>query len=188
MNGATHNKTGREDGFSYIDVMVALVILMVGILGVLSAISASILQSRGQQQQLTARHILATTMESVMTAKETDPARLGWKSVGNVGSNLDENDVPQGIFLTGFQTVLEGAGTDEVVGTADDSGAPRDGYQRRIVITDLCDPERPSFNCPTPGDWDVKMRSVQITVRYYFGSITREESISTVLSDYSKAN
>ncbi|MBO0237020.1 type IV pilus modification PilV family protein, partial [Vibrio parahaemolyticus] len=76
------NKESGEGGFTYIEVMVAMVILLVGILGVLAAISASVLQPRGQQQQLTARHIAATTMESIMSAKETDPNRLGWKSIG----------------------------------------------------------------------------------------------------------
>ncbi|HXH18530.1 MAG TPA: prepilin-type N-terminal cleavage/methylation domain-containing protein, partial [Chitinophagales bacterium] len=56
-----------QAGFSYIEVMVAMVILMVGILGVMAAISGSVLMSRGQQQQLTARHIAATTMESIMS-------------------------------------------------------------------------------------------------------------------------
>lgn len=178
--------TGREEGFSYIDVMVALVIFLIGILGYLSAISAGVLLSRGQQQQLTARHIAATAMESIMAAKETDPLRLGWNKIGNVGTNLDPNtNLPQGIFVSGFQTVLSSAGPDEVVGTADDSGAEMVGYTRNIVITDICDPDRPSAICPTPGLWPVKMRRATVTVRYFVGSAQRDEILTTILTDYS---
>ncbi|MEQ1761860.1 MAG: hypothetical protein ABL984_01810 [Pyrinomonadaceae bacterium] len=188
MNTVEFKHGGREAGFSYIEVMVAIVILMVGILGVLAAISASVIQSRGQRQQLTARHILGTTMESIMAAKETDPLRLGWKSIGNVGSNLNELGVPQGVFLTGFRPVQTIAGTDEVVGTGDDSGAITSGYEREIVITDLCDTDRPSANCALPGTWPVKLRSVRVTVRYWVGTTERQERLATVLTDYSKSN
>ncbi|MGD9628641.1 MAG: hypothetical protein AB7V18_05310 [Pyrinomonadaceae bacterium] len=168
--------------------MVALVIFLVGILGYLSAISAGILQSRGQQQQLAARHIAATAMESIMAAKETDSARFGWNAIGNVGSNLDENGVPQGVFETGFRQVVANAGLDEVVGTADDSGVPTVGYTRQIQITDICDPDRPSPNCPTPGTWAVRMRRVDVRVRYFVGSAERDEVLSTILTDYTVAN
>ena len=178
------DQSTSESGFSYIDVMVALVIFLVGILGYLSALSAGILQSRGQQQQIIARHIAATAMESIMAAKETDPTRLGWPAIGNVGSNIDSEGVAKGVFQTGFQQVVADAGPDEVIGTADDSGAAMIGYTRRIQITDICDPDRPSPNCPTPGYWAVRMRRVEVTVKYFVGSAEREEVIATVMTDY----
>jgi type II secretory pathway pseudopilin PulG len=185
-------KNNSESGFSYIDVMIALVILMVGILGLLSGITASIVQTRSQQQQLLAKQITTTTMESIMSVKETsDASRLGWNAVGNVGSNPVAG-VPQGIFLIGFQDVLTNAGADEVVGTADDTGAPVQGVQRRIVITDLCDADRPS---PAPlcdpgpaGPFPVRFRSVQITIRYQSGSVMQQEVLNTVLTDYAVQN
>lgn len=173
-----------EAGFSYIDVMVALVIFLVGILGYLSALSAGILQSRGQQQQIMARHIAATAMESIMAAKETDPTRLGWKAIGNVGSNIDSEGVAQGVFRSGYVQVVEGAGPDEVIGTADDNGADVAGYTRSIRITDICDTDRPSANCSTPGFWAVRMRRVEVSVKYFVGSAVRDEFVGTVLTDY----
>src|SRR3954468_11234993 len=111
-------KNGSEAGFSYIDVMIALVILLVGVLALLSGISGSILQARSHEQQLLAKQVATSTMESIMSVKETDPLRMGWDAVGNVGSNPDENGVPQGIFLTGWQPVEMDPGLDEVIGTA----------------------------------------------------------------------
>lgn len=178
-------KKDLEAGFSYIDVMVAIVILTVGIMALLSAITISVVQARGQAEQLKAKQIAATTLESIMSVKETDPTRMGWPAVGNVGSNLDANGVPRGIFITGENSVLSNAGPDEVVGTADDTGTLEPGIQRQIIITDLCDPERPSPNCPTPGTLPVKMRSVEVRITYFSGQIRNYERIRTVLTDYS---
>ncbi len=172
-----------EAGFSYIDVMIALVILMVGILALLSGISGSVLQTRGQEQQLLAKQYATSAMESIMSVKETDPARLGWNAIGNVGSN-PINGVPQGIFVTGNQDVETEAGPDEVIGTADDTGTVVPGLQRQIVITDICDPDRPSPICTPPGTLATRIRSVVVTVTYNVGAIQRQEVLTTVLTNY----
>lgn len=184
-------KHKSESGFSYIDVMIAIVILLVGLLALLSGITASIVQTRSQGQQMLAKQILTTTMESIMSVKETDPNRLGWGAVGNLGTNPNPiTGVNQGIFPLGFQQVLTDPGPDEVVGTADDAGAVVPNVQRRIVITDVCDPERPSPAplCTPPGTAAVRFRSVQVTVRYQAGPVLRDEVMSTVLTDYGVTN
>lgn len=178
-------KDKSSAGFSYIDVMIAIVVLMVGILALLSGMSGAVLMSKGQENQLNAKQIAASTMESIMSLKETDPNRLGWVTVGNVGSNLDPvTGLPRGLFVNGEQAVRADAGSDEVLGTADDSGATIPGLTREIVITDQCDPDRPSPNCPTPGTLAVRIRTVAVTIRYYVGQIRRQEVLTTVLTDY----
>ena len=178
-------KSRFEAGFSYIDVMIALLILMVGILALLSGISGSILQSRGHEQQLLAKQFATSTIESIMAVKETDPARLGWDAVGNVGSNPNSSGVNQGIFLNGIQPVLLNPGSDEVIGTADDTGTQVAGLSRRIVITDICDPERPSpIICNPAGTSAVRIRSVAVTITYNVGGLQRQELLTTVLTDY----
>lgn len=176
-------KNQDEHGFSYIDVMIAIVILMIGILALMAGMSGAVLQAKGQDQQMLAKQMAASTMESIMSVKETDPARLGWNAVGNVGSNVVDG-VPRGIFVTGMQNVLPDAGADEVLGTADDTGTPLTAIQRQVIITDECDPDRPSYNCPTPGVANVRIRSVQVIVRYFVGSLARQEQLTTVLTDY----
>lgn len=183
-------KRNSETGFSYIDVMIAIVILMVGILALLSAMSGSMLQAKGHEQQLLAKQVATSTMESIMAVKETDPIRLGWNAIGNVGSNPDPaTGVNQGIFVTGFQPVRMDAGADEVIGTPDDSGVTLSQISRRITITDVCDPERPSpVICSPAGTSAVKMRSVQVTITYYVGALARQEQLATVLTDYTVVN
>lgn len=132
---------------------------------------------------MVAKQVAASTMESIMSVKETDPERMGWDAVGNVGSNI-VGGVARGIFVVGMQNVLADAGADEVLGTADDSGTPMQSMQRQIIIADQCDPERPSYNCPIPGTSKVRVRSVQVIVRYFSGAIAREEQLTTVMTDY----
>jgi type II secretory pathway pseudopilin PulG len=179
-------KDTSSAGFSYIDVMIAIVILMVGILALLSGMSGAVLMSRGQENQLGAKQIAASTMESIMSVKETkDVDRLGWIALGNVNTNFDPGTgTYRGIFVTGEQNIRADAGPDEVIGTADDTGATIPGMTREIVITDRCDPDRPSPNCPTPGTSAVRIRTVAVTIRYFVGQIRRQEVLTTVLTDY----
>ncbi len=190
-------KHNSESGFSYIDVMIALVILLVGVLGLLSGITASIVQTRSQEQQLLAKQVTTSTMESIMSVKEsvreTVQNFIGWGAVGNVGTNPHPiTGLSQGIFLTGFRPVTTDPGSDEIVGTADDTGTPIPGMQRQIVITDLCDPDRPSpaplCNPGPAGIFPVRFRSVQVTVRYQAGAVLRQEVLNTVLTDYTVQN
>jgi type II secretory pathway pseudopilin PulG len=185
-------KRKSEAGFSYIDVMIALVILMVGLLAMLSGITSSIIQTRAQDQQILAKQYASSAMESIMAAKETDAARLGWDKIGNIGSN-PVNGVNQGIFSVGWTLVYPNAGPDEVIGTADDGTGtppptPVDGLQRQIVITDICDPDRPSSACTPPGNLLTRMRSVTVTISYNVGGQLRTEKLQTVLTNYEVTN
>jgi len=181
-------ESSSEAGFSYIDVIIAIMILMVGILALLAAISGSVVQARSHEQQLLSKQVATSLMESIMSVKETDPTRLGWDAVGNVGSNVDPAGVAHGIFVSGFQSAYADAGPDQVLGTADDAGTPVTGLTRSVTITDICDPDRPSYNCNPSGTFAVKFRSVTVSVRYFVGGLRRQEDVTTVLSDYSVAN
>ncbi len=178
-----------QSGFTYIDVMIAFVILTVGILGTLAALAAGVVQSKGQESQLLAKQVASSTMESIMSLKETDPTRLGWITVGNVGSNYDPTTSTfRGIFVTGAQPVHVDAGADEVLGTADDAGAIIPDMTRQIIIRDECDPDRPSYNCAPPGSENVRIRTVQVIISYSVGQSRLQEVLTTVLTDYAVAD
>lgn len=179
-----------EAGFSYIDILVSLVILMFGVLAMLAAVSYSAVQAKGHEQQLLAKQYLTSTLESIMSVKETDPVRLGWNAVGNIGSNPDPaTGVNMGIFSVGFQPVRVDAGPDEVIGTPDDTGATVSQLRRQIVITDVCDPDRPSPTiCSPAGTQPVRIRSVRVTITYNVGGLQRQEQLSTVLTNYQVVN
>lgn len=186
----------NERGFSYIDVMIALVILMVGILASVAALTANLVRSFETEKQAIAKQIALSTIESIFSAREiARPGSVaGWGAVGNVGTNPDSNGNMQGVFLIGFRPVREDMGWDGVAGTADDgcdAGSPCQvgsdpantsevvgGYDRRIVITDLQDSERPTPPHP------ISRRRVDVTVRYYVNRLQREQTVSTIITDY----
>jgi len=187
-----------ERGFSYIDVMIALVILMVGILASAAALTANLVRSFETEKQVIAKQIALSTIESIFSARDIarPGAIAGWDSIGSVGSNPDAGGVPQGVFLTDFRPIREDMGWDGVAGTADDacpaggacqvSGRPdntsqvMNGFERRIVITDLQDAERPS---PPHA---ISRRRIDVTVRYYVNRLQREQTVSTIIANYSE--
>jgi type II secretory pathway pseudopilin PulG len=193
-------KRNFEEGFSYIDVMVGMVILLIGITGLVSAITASVLRSHETKQHLVAKQIASSTLESIFSARDVGmPGGIdGWLKVGNVGANPDPTTgTPQGIFLTGFCPIRKDAGWDGVVGTVDDAcpvGGPcsegvhpanasavTEGFYRMIEITDINDPDRPS---PPFGTNPFMIRRIDITIKYPGAGGIREEKVSTIITNY----
>lgn len=170
----------NQEGFSYIDVMIAITILMVGVLALVAAISASVIQARAGERNLIAKQYAASTLESIFSARDLDA--LGWEAIGNEGSNV-VNGVAKGIFQIGRQRVYTQDGPDKVPGTDDDTGTAILGYDREITITDICDPDRPSPNCSPAGTAEVMLRRVQIKIYYQVTGGWRDETITTVISN-----
>ena len=173
-----------ERGFTYLDVMVGLVILMVGIVALSAAVTAAHVKTREGEKQLLAKQYAASTIESIFSARDMN--NLQWGAIGNVGSNPDANGTPQGVFLTGTNQILLNVGPDGVVGTADDNGipagsAPPAGFQRQITITDYDDPDR-----PVSAGFPIMMRKVVVTIFYTAESgVQRQETASTMITNYS---
>lgn len=188
----------NERGFSYIDVMIALVILMVGILASTAALTANLVRSYETEKQVVAKQIALSTIESIFSARDIarPGAIAGWESIGNVGSNPDSGGTPRGIFLADFRPIRADMGWDGVAGTVDDacaagaacqvSGRPdnssevMNGFERRIVITDLQDSERPTPPHP------ISRRRIDITVRYWVNQLRREQTVSTIIANYAE--
>lgn len=185
----------NQDGFSYIDVMIALVILFVGLLASVAALTANLLRSYESEKQVIAKQIALSTIESIFSARDlarTDGLE-GWDAIGNVGTNPVDG-VPRGIFMTGFNPVREDMGSDGLAGTADDAcpgaqpcnvpGHPLNdsplvaGFRREVVITDVPDPERPS------PPHTISRRRIDVTVRYQINQLEREQVVSTIITNY----
>ncbi|NNF00446.1 MAG: hypothetical protein HKN25_15615 [Pyrinomonadaceae bacterium] len=194
MNRFDKNRKG-EEGFSYIDVMIAIVIMLVGVLALASALTANLIRSYETDKKIIAKQYALSTIESIISAKDiarTDAVE-GWESVGNVGNNIVDGTA-QGIFLNGWTPIREELGWDGVAGTADDgcpeatacnvAGRPPNnspvvpGFERRIVITDVQDAERPTP--PNP----ITRRRIDVTVRYNVSGIYRNESVATLVTNY----
>ncbi|MBA3439778.1 MAG: hypothetical protein H0T92_07910 [Pyrinomonadaceae bacterium] len=169
------NMNADERGFTYLDVLVGMMILSVGIMALAAAVTGAVVRSRELEQQLIAKQHAASTLESIFSARDLET--LGWDAVGNVGTNI-VTGVARGIFLTGQQPIEPDPGADRIVGTADDTGSAVGGFQRQITITDINDPQRPSP--PNP----IMMREVRVIIFYQAGTIWRQEAVSTVAANY----
>lgn len=185
-------KHPEQSGFSYIDVMIAIVILLVGVLAMLSALTANLVRSYETEKRVIAKQMALSTVESIISAKEIARAGVieGWDSMRNVTGG----PAPDGIFLNGFNPVRQELGWDGVAGTVDDAcsgsgtcthpvsgvvnSSPLVGQlQREIVISDVLDSERPP---PNP----VTRRRIDVTIRFFVNGLTRQELASTIITDY----
>ncbi|MEP6944990.1 MAG: hypothetical protein ABJA02_03675 [Acidobacteriota bacterium] len=184
-----------ESGFSYIDVMIAIVIMMVGVLAMAGALSANLVRSMESEKRTMAKQLSLSTIESIISAKEIERPGVvdGWNSLRNVMTSVPAGDI-NGIFVTGFNPVRPDVGWDGVAGTVDDACAatgpcivsgrttntstPMLGFQRQIVISDVPDPERPS----PPNA--ITRRRIDVTIRYFVNQATRTETASTLITNY----
>ncbi len=179
-------KNKRQHGFSYIDVMISMLIFLVGVLAMAGALMANRMRAQIIERQLVAKQLALSTLESILAAKELRPADeiSGWDTIGNVGSNYVKN-ANRGIFLTGFSPIRQGNGEDGIIGTADDAcsgtGAcgtnntpVQIGYDRKIEIIDI-----------TSIDYTaIRQRDVQVTIKYQVNGRLLEEVIKTIVTDY----
>lgn len=184
-----------ENGFSYIDVMIAIVIMLVGVLALAAALTANLVRSYDTDNRIVAKQLALSTIESIITARNIQrPGTVeGWKSIGNIGNNVEQG-VPKGIFVNGWAPIRVDLGWDGIAGTVDDAcasgstcivaGRPpnssqeKNGYERQIIVTDVQDSERPTP--PNP----VTRRRIDVKVRYQLNGIGREQTVSTMLTDY----
>lgn len=178
------NKKASQEGFTYIEVMCAMVILLIGILGQLSALSLSVLRQSEAEHQNMARQIASSTLESIFAARDLGKASgiSSWETINTADVNSN------GIFVPGWNAVRQSAGKDGIQGTKDDA-CPADiacqsegytnksalipGFQRQIIITDINETDNSV----------VKKRRLEIRMRYFVGQAQREQSVATVISD-----
>lgn len=180
------NSKSKQKGFSYIDVLISIMIFMVGILAMAGALASNRMRAQIIEKQLVAKQIALSSMESILAAKELNPYDeiSGWDTVGNVGSN-PINGINRGIFERDFRPIRQGPGTDGIIGTADDacSGAGAcgsnntpvvNGFYRNIEISDIASTDYTT----------IRQRNVLVTVKYQVNGRDLEESIKTIVTDY----
>jgi len=100
---------GRQDGFSLIEVMIAIVVMTVGLLAVIASFATALAATQSAEEDLIARQKVLEAMESIYTARNSQ--QIPFASVANTASG--------GIFLAGPQPMLC-PGPDGLVGTSDD--------------------------------------------------------------------
>ncbi len=145
----------NEDGFTMVEAIVAILILTVGLIGTVAAITYALEFGTISRNVTSAKSVIVATIEEIETLRNA--RRLDFKQIANVGGvdNLNSANQFRG-FSVGFNPVSLSPGSDGVSGTDDDiSTAPgadgnygtpddvvdpsliRSGFERQITITNL---------------------------------------------------
>jgi hypothetical protein len=187
---SARNEFSSESGFSYIDVMVAITIMLVGIIALLATMTLGLVTTGRGQQQLIAKQYLTSTMESIFSARDlNNPNIPNFAVIANDNTTVTYQSgtstvTTKGIFLSGKQPIYNATGNDGIIGTADDGWGPDgkagtsddlaalSGMQRQITIT------------------SVSSGVIQITVTVFFevSGFVFQESMTSYMANYNTQN
>jgi prepilin-type N-terminal cleavage/methylation domain-containing protein len=196
-----------QGGFSLIEVVVAMSILLVGLLGLAQVFYLGIVNASTSSSHLIAREKAREAIESVHTARDT--RTIAWSAVRNVTAPtctaiaaagaqpaVAFTATGGGVFLNGEQQ-LQQPGADGLVNTADDAAAgPEElpGANGRYepgpppLTPALNNDDRPLdqfWREITICDVNPDLRQIQVTVRYRVGAIERRYTLMTYISSFS---
>ena len=177
---AAGDRRRTEDGFSLLEVTIAMLILTVALLGLAQAFYLGMTHMSTSSANLIAREKAREAVESVHTARDT--GIITWAQISNA---------PTGVFLAGLlpltspgddglvNTTDDGAveslrepGPDGVLGNGDDRTIPLSGFRRQIEILEL-NPVNPD------------LREVRVTIVYTVGPQRRTYLLRTYISAFS---
>lgn len=173
-------------GFSLIELVFAIGILAVAVLGLAGVMAGGMRHLTGSPSHVVAAQKAAEAVEDVFAAR--DSHKLTWDRIKNVAGASGNDD---GVFVDGAQqmrtagddglvntgddpstiesTVLPGP--DGAIGTSDDREIVLDGFTREITIRDV----------PNEGG---QLRSITVTISYRAGNGRHSYTLVTYISSY----
>jgi Tfp pilus assembly protein PilV len=181
-----------EGGFTLMETMIAIVMLMVGILGLAGILAQGLAYMNVSQYEYIAQQKAAEAVESIFTAR--DQGQVTWSTVCNVGSTVCSN----GIFLVGAQTLCD-PGPDGIVGTSDDYTSSTCAVSTDAVLQPG---SGGTYATPTRVPLTVfnfqrtitisavtgvpNLRTIQVTITYRAGHWSQQSyTLTTAISDFS---
>lgn len=181
-------RCGSADGFTIIEVIVAMVVLMVGLLSLVGVFTVGVRRVGASSSQLIAREKAREAVESVHAARDT--GRLSWPNIQNV--------LQGGIFMGGPQDLRQ-AGADGIVNTADDAAAGYETIRRPggdgvlgtgdDEVIELRDFTREvligPLNFPNSAVLNPNLRQITVNVRYRVDNVWRTYTLTTYVSSFS---
>lgn len=184
-----------ESGFTMMEVLISVVILTIGLVSMLAMFTVALAATNNSQEDLTAKQIAQSTLESIFTARNTQQITfLQIQNVSNGGIFLDlpqvikdpgpdgldgtADDVVSNPLCPGPSTCLQLAGQDGVLGTADDVYLPLNNYKRTILISNVFLPS---------GAVDDTLRQITVTITYtstQFSAQQKTYSVGAYVSSF----
>jgi Tfp pilus assembly protein PilV len=193
----------REDGFTLIEVMIAILVMLVGVLAVLASLATAVAATQSSEEDLIARQKALEAMESIYTARNSQ--QIPFSSVANVSNggifiSTAENMLcagPDGLVNTADDvscTTSSGAtcpdsgaecmvlpGPDGILGTADDVTMSLGNFTRTITIS----PTEYPAGSPNAGSTNPNMMAITVTVSYTKAGLpTRSYTANGLITSY----
>ncbi len=177
-----------ESGFSLLEMVVAITLLTIGLLGVASAIGYAMVASNHGRSITNTKLLAVSMLEQMETLRDTNNLTFG--QIANVGQVNNAGAIKDfDGFQPGFQQVSTNPGPDGIFGTADDLiDAGLNGYgtgdefvnpnlavvgvTRQIQITSL----------------SATLKKIQVTIRYSVNGTTKSVTAISYLNDNSTSS
>ncbi len=172
-----------DQGFTLIEVMIAMVVMSVGILAVIASFATAVAATQSAEEDLIARQKVLEAMESIYTARNSQ--QLPFASVANISNGGIFKDGSQPLLCAGPDGLVNTAddvncttqagancpdsgaecmvlpGPDGILGTADDVTMSLGNFTRTVAITPTTYPTGPNAGSVNPN-----MMAISITVAY----------------------
>lgn len=144
-------KLNSESGVTILEMVVAMLILTIGLLGLAASIGYAVTVSNKGRNITNSKLMVVSLLEQMETLRNSE--ELTFAQIRNQGQTVDDTGATRSFagFPTAFQPLSINPGPDGIYGTDDDDSASVvPGYQRQILITSL----------------NPNLKRVQVTVRY----------------------
>jgi type II secretory pathway pseudopilin PulG len=143
-------KLHSESGVTILEMVVAMLILTIGLLGLAASIGYAVTVSNKGRNLTNSKLLVVSLLEQMETLRNTEQLTFG--QIANQGQVDDTGATRQFAgFPTAFLPLANDPGPDGILGTSDDDSASVvPGYQRQVLIS-LLNPN---------------LKRVQVTVRY----------------------
>jgi type IV pilus modification protein PilV len=192
-----------EGGFTMIEVMIAIVVMLIGVLAVIASLATAVAATQSSEEDLIARQKALEAMESIYTARNSQ--QITFAQVANVANGGIFTDGatpllcagPDGLVGTTDDvpcTTAAGAtcpdggaecmvlpGPDGILGTADDVTMSLGNFTRTIAINTVTYPA----GAPNAGSINPNMMAITITISYTKAGLpTRSFKANGLISSY----
>jgi hypothetical protein len=172
------NRIGSGRGVSLIETMIAMLVLIVGAIGMASVFLYGMQSAASSPSELVATQKASEAMESVFAAR--DSHTLTWAQLQNAADGGIFLDGATSMTLAGADGILNTAddgavesvllpGPDQLLGTGDDRTDTLTTFTREITIATL----------------SAALRSVTVTITYPAGTTIRTYTLTAYMSAFS---
>jgi prepilin-type N-terminal cleavage/methylation domain-containing protein len=176
-------RTTRAEGFSLVEVLVAMGILAVALLSLAGVFTMALSRATSSSSDVIAKEQASQAIEAIFAAR--DSGRLTWAQL--------QNDSAGGIFKTGYQNLVF-TGADRIPNTADDgddttimsvrkpgpNGNLGDSDDQIIVLTNY---QRQIAITASASSADT-LRQITVTIKYMVSGIQRTFTMTSFISSY----